>query len=76
MEVDRRAMGPAGLQVEVSCGHLRCGVIWCPLKPSCAVYSWIIPIKFDNLIHLDGFLDKPCGKQKFTKTHEIVNLHP
>ena len=35
---------------------------------------WISVIKSDIQVHLDGFLDKPYRKYRFSKTHEICQF--
>jgi len=38
--------------------------------------SRIIVFNSDNWVHLDGFLNKPCWKHRFTKTHGICQFKP
>jgi hypothetical protein len=69
--------GGAGLpHLSSSWGALRCGVFWCPLKPSGIVF---VTIKFDSIWRFDplaSFLIKSCWKHRFTKTCGIYQYKP
>jgi hypothetical protein len=52
----------------VTCPPLWCGVL---LSLLVSVSLWISVINSDMYVHLDGFLDKPYRKYRFTKTYGI-----
>ena len=82
-EADSGLQGPGGLQVGSA------GPTWHPLSLRLSVESsqvfWnllvsvslqISAINSDMQVHLDGFLDKPYRKYRFTKLMKFVSLNP